>query len=196
MQAITSDELDSTVRAAVEATLGPRMDELRRFLDRRVAELSAELHATQELAELGENNLAMQIAAIHRQIADMTAPPTAATRNSGTELEAVVVATENAANRIMEAAEAIADWIDKGERDPAALRARVNTIFEACSFQDLTGQRLRRAIEHLQQVEGMLDRLAAKVPLPEDAVLPERVTSTGGTGHDVDQSEIDRLLGF
>ena len=32
----------------------------------------------------------------------------------------------------------------------------MNAIFEACSFQDVTGQRIRRAIQHLQQVETML----------------------------------------
>ena len=32
----------------------------------------------------------------------------------------------------------------------------INAIFEACSFQDVTGQRIRRAIQHLQQVETML----------------------------------------
>ena len=49
-------------------------------------------------------------------------------------------------------------WLQAGG-DPAALPVvtqQVNAIFEACTFQDLTGQRIRRAIEHLQQVETML----------------------------------------
>jgi chemotaxis regulatin CheY-phosphate phosphatase CheZ len=37
---------------------------------------------------------------------------------------------------------------------------KVNAIFAACSFQDLTGQRIRRAIKHLQQVETMLTDMA------------------------------------
>ncbi|HEY4044254.1 MAG TPA: hypothetical protein VGM32_20740 [Rhodopila sp.] len=59
------------------------------------------------------------------------------------ELEAVVQATEAAANWIMEAAEAIGDWLRVGNTDPASLEAvkeKVNAIFEACSFQDVTGQ--------------------------------------------------------
>jgi chemotaxis protein CheZ len=59
----------------------------------------------------------------------------------------------------MEAAEAIGDWLREGKNDPAALDSvneKVNAIFEACSFQDVTGQRIRRAIQHLQQVETML----------------------------------------
>jgi chemotaxis protein CheZ len=93
------------------------------------------------------------------QIASVVALPTAATRSSGLELEAVVQATEEAANRIMEAAEAIGDWLREGKRDPASIEVvneKVNAIFEACSFQDVTGQRIRRAIQHLQQVETML----------------------------------------
>ena len=87
--------------------------------------------------------------------------------NSGVELEAVVQATENAANQIMEAAEAITSWLQAGG-DPAALPAvtqQVNAIFEACTFQDLTGQRIRRAIEHLQQVETMLSGMMHDAPV-------------------------------
>ena len=127
------------------------------------------------------------------QIAGLVAPPALASRNSGFDLEAVVEAPESAANRILEAAEAIAAWANGAQRDPAALHLRVNAIFEACTFQDLTGQRLRRAIEHLQGVEAMLDRMApGGVAQPP----PPMVTSTGGTGPDIDQGEVDRLLAF
>ena len=77
--------------------------------------------------------------------------------------EAVVQATETAANRIMEAAEAIGEWLREGRRDPESIEAaaeKVNAIFEACTFQDVTGQRIRRAIQHLQHVETMLTELA------------------------------------
>jgi chemotaxis protein CheZ len=107
-------------------------------------------------------NLSGQLSEIRQQIASVVAAPTAATRNSGLELEAVVQATEAAANRIMEAAEAIGDWLREGKTDPLVLEVvneKVNAIFEACSFQDVTGQRIRRAIQHLQQVEHMLTDL-------------------------------------
>ncbi len=188
-------DLETLLREVVRSEVGERLDSLHRFVDRRFAELSAELHATVELAEFSEGNLTAQIAAIHGQISGLVAAPTLATRNSGSELEAVVVATESAANSIMEAAEAIADWASGGQRDPAALLAKVNDIFEACSFQDLTGQRLRRAIEHLQNVEAMLDRMVSPQAAAEEAAKPV-ITSTGGSGPDIDQSEIDRLLAF
>jgi chemotaxis protein CheZ len=157
-----SAELEELVRASIRAEL----DELRRFVDRRIAELSMEIHATVQLVDYSETNLSAKLASIHDQIAGVVAPPAAATHNSGVELEAVVQATETAANQIMEAAEAISGWLQSGG-DPSALPAvteQVNAIFEACTFQDLTGQRIRRAIEHLQQVETMLSGMMPDTP--------------------------------
>ena len=150
------------IQQAVSATIRSEMGELRSFVDRRIAELSAEIHATVELMDFSENNLSGQLKGIREQIAGVIALPSSASRNSGLELEAVVQATETAANRIMEAAEAIGDRLREGKNDPSMIEAvneEVNAIFEACSFQDVTGQRIRRAIQHLQQVETMLTEI-------------------------------------
>jgi chemotaxis protein CheZ len=151
------------IQQAIAATIRDEMGGLRTFVDRRIAELSAEIHATVQLVDFSEINLTGQLGEIRKQIADVIAAPTAATRNSGLELEAVVQATEEAANRIMEAAEAIGDWLRDGKNDAEGMTVvneKVNAIFEACSFQDVTGQRIRRAIQHLQQVESMLTDMA------------------------------------
>ena len=185
------------------AEIAAQFDDLRRFIDRRIAELSAEVHATVQLVDFSEANLSGQLARIHEQIAGLVAIPAATTRNSGVELEAVVQATEAAANTIMEAAEAIQDWIEGGTQDKAALlalSARVNSIFEACSFQDVTGQRIRRAIQHLQQVETMLQGMmpaGTLAPVPEAVqvqALPSTVAEPDRAGPDLAQAEIDRLL--
>src|SRR5579872_7209725 len=105
-----SDALEDVVRAAVRA----EVDELRRFVDRRIAELSMEIHATVQLVDYSETNLSAKLASIHEQIASIVAAPLAATENSGVELEAVVHATESAANQILEAAEAISNWLQSG----------------------------------------------------------------------------------
>ena len=151
------DDPDTSLAALVcdklRAEFAPMFDELRRFVDRRVAELSAEVHGTAQLLDFSESNLSGQLSRIHEQIASVVALPVQASRNSGLELEAVVQATETAANQIMEAAEVIGDWVHSDRRDPADLAVvaeKVNAIFEACTFQDITGQRIRRAIEHLQ----------------------------------------------
>lgn len=167
--------LEELVRASVRAEI----EEFRRFVDRRISELSMEIHATVQLVDYSETNLSAKLASIHEQIAHVVAPPVAATYNSGVELEAVVQATENAANQIMEAAEAISSWLQAGG-DPATLPVvtqQVNAIFEACTFQDLTGQRIHRAIEHLQQVETMLSGLMGDAPTEQQnaPVAPDLV---------------------
>lgn len=162
-----ADQIQQVVCATIRTEIGT----LRTFVDRRIAELSAEIHATSDLMDFSETNLSGQLSDIREQIASVVAMPTAATRNSGLELEAVVQATEAAANRIMEAAEAIGDWLRDGKSDPASIEIvneKVNAIFEACSFQDVTGQRIRRAIQHLQQVETMLTGM-----VPGQEGLPE-----------------------
>jgi chemotaxis protein CheZ len=154
-----ADQIQQAITAAITVAIRAEMGDLRSFVDRRIAELSAEIHATVDLMDFSENNLSGQLKGIREQITGLIAMPAAATRNSGLELEAVVQATEAAANRIMEAAEAISDWLREGSADPASVQAvseKVSAIFEACSFQDVTGQRIRRAIQHLQQVETML----------------------------------------
>jgi chemotaxis protein CheZ len=192
----TPNTIGELVRTNVRAELGVMFDDLRRFVDRRISELSMEIHATVQLVDYSETNLSGQLARIHEQIASVVAVPVAATHNSGLELEAVVQATENAANQIMEAAEAIGVWLQKGG-DPSALQAvtqQVNAIFEACTFQDLTGQRVRRAIEHLQSVETMLSGMmqpGADVDVP--AALANLAPPASVTP-DLGQSDIDQLF--
>lgn len=182
------------------AGFATELADFRRFVDRRFSELSAEIHATVQLVDYSETNLSGQLSTMRDQLAAVLALPGADTRNSGLELEAVVQATEEAANRIMEAAEAIGDWVGQGGNDPS-LRAqvveRVNAIFEACSFQDLTSQRIRRAIEHLHKVETMLGTLSGAANQAEARpvlAMPAVGAGPGGSGMDMAQEEIDRML--
>jgi chemotaxis protein CheZ len=196
------------IQQAVSATIRAEMGDLRAFVDRRIAELSMEIHATVDLMDFSENNLSGQLKGIREQIAIVVARPAEATRNSGLELEAVVQATEAAANRIMEAAEAIGDWLRDGKHDPASIDSvneKVNAIFEACSFQDVTGQRIRRAIQHLQQVETMLTDMVPgdEGHLPANAVLVSAPYNNAGevtaeqaaANPDLLQDAVDSLFG-
>jgi chemotaxis protein CheZ len=186
--------LAALVRDSVRAEFAPMFDDLRRFVDRRIAELSTEVHGTAQLVDFSETNLSGQLSRIQEQIARVVAVPAQATRNSGLELEAVVMATETAANQIMEAAEVIGDWVHSDRRDPAGLAIvaeKVTAIFEACTFQDITGQRIRRAIEHLQRVEKMLSDLMPAVPpvANRTAAAPNVAINA-----DLRQGEVDRLF--
>jgi chemotaxis protein CheZ len=191
----SQDELGELVRAVVQAELGVAIDGLRQFVDRRISELSVEIHGATQLLDFSEANLTGHLTRIQQEIGRVIAAPAFATRTSGLELEAVVQATEQAANQIMEAAEAIGTWIEQAREDPAAIEAiteRLNAIFEACTFQDLTGQRIRRAIEHLQRVEEMLGGLA---PSGTDAAEAAMETQAAGPNPDLGQSEVDRMFG-
>ena len=193
------------IQQAVSNTIKAEIGELRSFVDRRIAELSMEIHATADLLDFSENNLSGQLSSLRDQIASVVAMPAAATRNSGLELEAVVQATEAAANRIMEAAEAIGDWLREGKSDPAAMEVvneKVNAIFEACTFQDVTGQRIRRAIQHLQHVETMLTDIVpggeSKQRLDGVVVSAPFVPSSGTAAEanpDLLQDAIDSMFG-
>jgi len=187
----TPDDLARSIQEGIKAEIAPLFDDLRRFTDRRIAELSAEIHATVQLFDFGETNLSGQLAKIQAQVAVMVALPTAATRNSGLELEAVVQATEAAANQIMEAAEAIGDWLRDGARDVGSIEIvaeKLNSIFEACTFQDVTGQRIRRAIQHLQHVESMLTEV-----MPANA-QPAEPRGRVMVNPDLVQDDVDRVF--
>lgn len=77
------------------------------------------------------------------------------------ELKLVVKATEDATNRIMEAAETI---MTADPQDPATYHTTVESnimeIFEACSFQDITGQRINRVVETLDFVDYRIHKIA------------------------------------
>ena len=80
------------------------------------------------------------------------------------ELGSVVNATASATNSIMAAAEAI---LALPENPPGGYRSqvedRINGIFEACTFQDLTGQRLSRVASALGQLERRLSHFSDAV---------------------------------
>jgi chemotaxis protein CheZ len=193
------------IQQAICDTLRGDLADLRTFVDRRIAELSAEILATSELMDFSESNLTGQLNTIREQITGITALPSHATRNSGLELEAVVEETDNAANRIMEAAEAISDLARTAIPDAdaqAVMNEYVNTIFEACAFQDLTGQRIRRAIQHLQQVETMLGDLmpnadppsTEQVTVSAPLVRPMQTPDYAASNPDLAQASVDSLF--
>lgn len=185
-----------TLRSHIRDDVGGMVDELRRFVDRRIAELSMEISATVQLVDFSETNLSGQLARIQEQMACVLAVPSQQARNSGLELEAVVQVTETAANQIMEAAEAIDGWLRSGSRDVDGLQVvseRINSIFEACSFQDLTSQRIRRAIAHLQQVDNMLAVIASGAKIAPSVPAPG-IMPVGGSGADLAQDDIDSLF--
>jgi len=81
--------------------------------------------------------------------------------SAGQELGAIVAATEAATDTIMTCAE---ELMGADTTDHAAYKALVDEkmmiIFEACSFQDITGQRIAKVVETLQHIETRVARFA------------------------------------
>ncbi len=87
---------------------------------------------------------------------------------AGKELDAIVQATESATDQIMSAAEKIMS------DDPSdTVSNACMDIFEACSFQDITGQRISKVVSTLEYIENYLEKLTAAWGHEEDASLPE-----------------------
>ncbi|MEO5375930.1 MAG: protein phosphatase CheZ [Alphaproteobacteria bacterium] len=132
------------------------------------------------------------------------------------QLATIVAATEDATNTIMEASEtinAVVAELDEMVRYPEATAQHqriidaINRIFEACSFQDITGQRISKIIKTMNLIEGTVNSLivivgsdSVAVPLPMIAAADEPLKNDNGIGlygpsSGVSQEDIDKLFG-
>jgi chemotaxis protein CheZ len=94
--------------------------------------------------------------------------------NADAELRAVVEHTGEATNAIMEAAEALmAADPSNPEEFQTMLNDKVMEIFEACSFQDITGQRITKVAETLRFIEERLTRFLEVAGRLEETTDPE-----------------------
>jgi chemotaxis protein CheZ len=133
------------------------------------------------------------------------------------ELGAVVGGTEEATQQILEAAEAIdqastaltkVNSPDQQKLLSEEIQERVVSIFEACNFQDLTGQRIGKVMTTMKFIEnhinvmmdiwGGVDAIRAHAPpiiddREGDAKLLNGPKGIGDVGH-ASQNDIDALF--
>ena len=137
------------------------------------------------------------------------------------ELDAVVDSTERATQQILEAAEAIDEAANtlsaslRQKQDQALagdVRDHVVRIFEACNFQDLSGQRIAKVLTTLKFVEDRVNRMLeiwgghddlkaytaaaalAATPPDDDRKLIAGPKLEGDAGH-LCQQDIDSMFG-
>ncbi|VUX47532.1 Chemotaxis protein CheZ [Candidatus Defluviicoccus seviourii] len=131
------------------------------------------------------------------------------------ELDAVVEATETATNCILASAEEIDGAVrtlrafcarDEEVSVLEEIAERVVRIFEACNFQDITGQRITKVVNTVKSVEASIDRMidylggpAAFAEFAAPAEDPEDDTHLlNGPPLDIDskisQDDIDKLF--
>jgi chemotaxis protein CheZ len=133
------------------------------------------------------------------------------------ELGAVVGGTEEATQQILEAAESIDNAAaalskvtspDQQKLLSEEIQERVVSIFEACNFQDLTGQRIKKVMNTMKFIEnhitvmmdiwGGVDAIKAHAPAlvdtrEGDAKLLNGPRLEGDVGH-ASQDDIDALF--
>ncbi len=125
----------------------------------------------------------------------------------GRELSAIVSATEVATNSIMNIAEQV---MEADKSDPAAyvkyVEQHMLAIFEACTFQDLTGQRVTRVIQTIEVIEERIEVLcrmiennqitpnAPKVSDTEKRNRARLVKGPANEGEGINQDQVDAMF--
>lgn len=123
------------------------------------------------------------------------------------ELDAIVKSTEGATMAIFagcEAIEKVLPGLSDHHRD--GVQAGVTQIYEACSFQDLTGQRINKVVKSIREIEAkvtaILNTLQEKVGDVDTGTITGD-TRTGDAallngpqlpGQGISQDDIDKLL--
>ncbi len=80
------------------------------------------------------------------------------------QLDQVVEATEEAAGKIMDSAEEISELAETLDGEVAEKLMNISmNIFEASSFQDITGQRVTKVVNTLKYLEEKLSTLASAI---------------------------------
>ena len=103
------------------------------------------------------------------------------------ELDAIVGATEAATNTILDSAEKLEAL--SGELSPEhsqQLSDVTTAIYEACNFQDITGQRITKVVKALKHIEERVEALV-KAFGPEGKDAAPETTDGGAPGALTDQ---------
>jgi len=118
------------------------------------------------------------------------------------ELDAVVEETAKATGAIMDACEKI-EKIAEGVPAPEGpeLASVVTTIYEACSFQDITGQRISKVVKTLKNIETKVSEIVSAFGSMQAPSVAAPAKEDGGLlngpqlkGPATAQEDIDKLL--
>ncbi len=121
------------------------------------------------------------------------------------ELDAIVDATSEATGSIMDACDIISEKASEvGGENGDAIVGEVMKIYEACSFQDITGQRVSKVVKTFHEIETKIDKLVGVlgIKIPEgqgdgdDMRTGDEKLLNGPQLKDqaISQEDIDKLL--
>jgi chemotaxis protein CheZ len=200
---------------------------LRDLIEHQAPATAPQIGSDSDLMTVGDlDKLKIETDTIHRAISrtmqELASLHFGAFGNAGhgrasRELDAVVDSTERATQQILEAAESIDEAANtlsaklKHQQDQALtsdIRDHVVRIFEACNFQDVSGQRIAKVIATLTFVENRVSRMleiwggrdalngrtaAAATERDIESKLVNGPKLNGDRGH-VSQQEIDAMF--
>jgi chemotaxis protein CheZ len=159
-----------------------------------------------EVAELGRTIATARAEIAALQVADIS---TSHIPSATDELDAIVAHTARATESILETCETLdqvaAELDSEGARALAArLQQATTRIYEACSFQDITGQRITKVVATLKTIDAKIAQIIATFDTGEPpAVTPAPAATPAGEvplhgpqlpENAMDQIDIDRLL--
>jgi chemotaxis protein CheZ len=120
------------------------------------------------------------------------------------ELDAIVDHTAHATHAILASCEMLDEVSASVSGDPATkLHDAVTRIYEACSFQDITGQRITKVVSTLKVIEGKVAHIISTFgpktgPVERTGTLiasdADLLNGPQLPAHAMDQSDIDKLL--
>ena len=203
--------LHQKIRAASETAQTPLSpDDVTGIVREVVSSLSGDITVSDlkfyaELEELASyiRHAKQEIAAIQpKEISSSHIP------HATDELDAVVGATEDATNKIMDVCDTIGGIAGNCAPEISEQLISCTTrIFEACNFQDITGQRITKVVQTLKYIDSKVEALLK--------ALGEEIHRDGGESSSIradvddekallngpqlphkaiDQAEIDRML--
>ena len=208
------NHLQREIKAAHEAVKKPLpSEEVARIVRQVIQSLGSEIEDSDLKFYTELEELARYIRAAKQEIAAIK-PKDISTQHIPTatdELDAVVGATEEATNKIMDVCDelsALAETCAPETKD--AIVACTTKIFEACNFQDITGQRITKVVETLKHIDSKVEALVRAMgeefhrgegegghtPHHIHAADPDKALLNGPQlpQNAVSQDDIDRLL--
>jgi chemotaxis protein CheZ len=190
------------------ASLLGQIGTMETFIKRRFDEISMEINATSQQIDMSEDGMAKrfgEILGVMNAISyqgDGTTPA-----NTGVELEAVIAETSQAANTILDNCDRMNALLYP--EDPAALndpatreklleelREGLQNIMLACSFQDIAGQRIRKTLDSINDIEDRITGALEGMGIgPESIKAAAEATNKEAIKSGNSQDDIDALFG-
>lgn len=177
------------------------------FIKRRFDEISMEINATSQQIDMSEDGMAKRFGEILGVMNAISFSGDGSTpANTGVELEAVIAETSKAANTILDNCDKMSNLLygedtaalegtEAGTALLAQLRDGVQNIMVACSFQDIAGQRIRKTLESISEIEDRISGALEGMGVgPETLKAAAQASKKEATQSGNSQDDIDALF--